>query len=224
MEAAVAGSGVDALQVGAAQDLQSCATWQRIFNPRNLHYLPTMARVIPGGELHSTFFLTLTVVDWVDVFTRSAYCRIFTDSLNYCAVHKGLDIYAWVLMSNHAHLVASARPGFHLSDILRDMKKYMSKKIVAEIMAVPESRADWMLYRFDYAGRYDDKIKDYRFWQEGNFPKECTTTPFLWQKIDYTHLNPVRAGIVAESQHYLHSSAIDYAGGQGLVKVVLLER
>ncbi len=163
-------------------------------------------------------------MDWVDVFTRLAYRQLFTDALNYCAEKKGLDLFAWVLMSNHAHLVAEARPGFQLSDILRDLKKYTSKRIIAEIQSIPESRADWMLYRFRYSGKMDHKIKEARFWQPGNFPKECITRDFLWQKIDYSHLNPVRAGIVAEPEHYLYSSAIDYAGGSGLVKVRVLER
>lgn len=183
-----------------------------------------MSRFIPSNEVNNAFFLTLTVVNWVDVFTRPIYRHIFLDALNYAVDHKGLELYAWVLMSNHAHLVASARPDYKLSDILRDMKKYTSKKIVSEIGAIPESRADWMLYRFEYSGRYNKKIKEYRFWQEGNFPKECIMPHYLWQKIDYTHQNPVRAELVIEPQHYLYSSAIDYAGGKGLVKVSVLER
>lgn len=77
-----------------------------------LDYLAIMSRLIPADN-SNPFFLTLTVVDWVDVFTRPAYRHIFTDSLNHCIENKGLDLHAWVLMSNHAHLVASARPGFN---------------------------------------------------------------------------------------------------------------
>lgn len=100
------------------------------------------------------------------------------------------------------------------------MKKHTSKKIVGEIQQINESREDWMLYRFAYSGKYDPKIKNYRFWQEGNFPRECTSMNFLRQKIDYSHYNPVRAEMVAEPHHYMYSSAIDYAGGKGLVKIV----
>lgn len=182
-----------------------------------------MARFIPSSDIDNAFFLTLTVVDWVDVFTRPAYRHIFTDALNYAVTAKGLDLYAWVLMSNHAHLVASAKPNFQLSDILRDLKKYTSKKIVAEIQTISESRADWMVYRFEYAGKFDPKIKNYRFWQEGNFPKECHSPDFIRQKIHYTHYNPVRAEIVAEPQHYLYSSAVDYMGGKGIVEVIVAD-
>ncbi len=181
-----------------------------------------MARFVPRNA-ESAFFLTFTVVDWVDVFTRASYRHIFTDALNYAIDHKGLELYAWVLMSNHAHLVASAQDGHQLSDIIRDLKKFTSKKILEEIQTIPESRRDWMLYRFSYSAKFDSKIKNYRFWQEGNYPKECNSLEFLTQKINYIHDNPVRAEIVDEPEHYRYSSAVDYAGGKGLVRVSFME-
>ena len=58
------------------------------------------------------YFLTSTVVDWVDVFTRPVYRYIIIDSLKYCINEKGLELYAWVIMSNHIHLVAASKKGF----------------------------------------------------------------------------------------------------------------
>ncbi len=51
------------------------------------------------------YFTTSTVIDWVDIFTRPSYRHIIVDSLSYCQSHKGLIIYAWVLMSNHLHMI-----------------------------------------------------------------------------------------------------------------------
>ena len=65
-----------------------------------------------------TYFITMTVVDWIDVFTRSIYKDILVDSLTYSIDKKGLILHAWVMMSNHAHLIISAKQGFRLSDIL----------------------------------------------------------------------------------------------------------
>ena len=39
------------------------------------------------------------------------------------------------------------------------------------------------------------------------------------QKLEYIHLNPVKQGIVGNSEDYIYSSAVDYAGGKGLVKL-----
>ena len=55
-------------------------------------------------------FVTTTVVDWVDVFTRMQYKQIVVDSLQYCQQNKGLIVYSWVLMSNHLHLMVSIKP------------------------------------------------------------------------------------------------------------------
>ncbi|OFX60811.1 MAG: transposase [Bacteroidetes bacterium GWA2_30_7] len=166
-----------------------------------------------------TYFLTMTVIDWVDIFTRPIYKQIIVNSLEYCQLHKGLIINAWCLMTNHLHLVAKASEGFHLSDILRDFKKFTSKEIVLQVDNEFESRRNWLLNRFEYAGKNDKKIKDFKFWQEGNEPKEIHTVEFLKQKVDYIHNNPVKAEIVASPEFYKYSSAIDYAGGIGLLKL-----
>ena len=165
------------------------------------------------------YFVTLTIVDWIDIFTRPAYKHIIVDALNYCIDHKGLHVYCWCLMSNHLHLIASACDDHSLSDILRDFKKFTSKEVVDTIRKIQESRQDWLLNLFWYAGKNDKKIKYYKVWQSGDEAKEIDTNVFLDQKMEYIHNNPVRAELVANPEDYLYSSARDYAGEKGLVKI-----
>ena len=126
-------------------------------------------------------------------------------------------------MSNHLHLIAGAKNGNNLSDILRDFKKFSSKAIIKSIQEENESRKDWMLNRFAYAAANDTKTKDFKFWQDGNEAKELHTNDFIEQKLQYIHQNPVAAEIVAEPEHYIYSSAPNYAGQPGLLDVILLE-
>ena len=168
------------------------------------------------------YFLTSTVVDWVDVFTRPVYRYIIIDSLKYCINEKGLELYSWVIMSNHIHLVAASKKGFDLSDTMRDFKKHTSKQIIAAILSEIESKKEWMMNRFEYAGKNDNKIKYYKFWQDGNEAKPIYNFEFLKQKIDYIHNNPVKAEIVEYPEQYKFSSVIDYAGGKGLLSLNLL--
>lgn len=169
------------------------------------------------------YFFTLTVVDWVDVFTRPSYRHTILDSLTFCQQTKGLELYAWCLMSNHLHMIASAKEGGHLPGILRDFKQFTSRQITKTIAQENESRKEWMLHRFGYAASINAKSDRYKFWQDGNGAKEIHTNAFLQQKLDYIHMNPVRAEIVQEPEHYLYSSALDYAGGKGLLQVILVE-
>jgi len=79
-----------------------------------------------------------------------------------------------------------------------------------------------MLNRFEYAGRNDKKIKNYRFWQEGNDAQEIFLQDYFNQKLEYCHQNPVKAEIVNNPEDYRYSSAIDYAGGKGSLKVIVV--
>ena len=145
-----------------------------------------MAAIALTKEL---YFTTSTVIDWVDIFTRPVYKHIVVESLAYCQEQKGLDIYSWVLMTNHLHMIVGTnKADVSLSDILRDIKKYTNKKLLAAIEGnQQESRKDWVLDRCHFAGKNDKKIKNYRFWQEGNHVEQLYTYDFYKQKLDYPH-------------------------------------
>ncbi|MBP6431731.1 MAG: transposase [Ferruginibacter sp.] len=175
-------------------------------------------------DQNACYFLTFTVVDWVDVFIRPVYKQIIVDSLNFCIEQKGLKVFAWCLMTNHIHLIAEAKEGYMLSHIIRDFKKFTAVNILKAIENEPESRRDWMLYRFEFAGKFKSRIEKYNFWQDGyhGIYLDPHKPQMLQTRLNYIHQNPVRAGIVEEQQHYLYSSAKDYCRMKGLVKVELV--
>ena len=154
-----------------------------------------------------SYFLTLTVVDWIDVFTRLNHKMLIVDSLKYCQQEKGLNIYSWCLMPSHLHLIANTSMKFELADVIRDFKKYTSKALVRQIQQEPESRREWMLNRFDFEGKKNKKIKNHKFWQDGNHAIEVFSEKVTWQKINYILQNPVVEKFVAKEQDYLFSSA-----------------
>ena len=165
--------------------------------------------------------ITATIVDWIDLFSRKEFRYIVLDSLRYCQTHKGLKIHAWCLMSNHLRMIISSDLG-NLSDIMRDFKKHTAKRIIAEMDVINESRREWLKEAFVAAGRDLKRIKNFKVWKDGNHPKCIGTIYFLEQKLDYIHNNPVENELVDEPEYYLYSSARDYHGRQGLLKVELL--
>ena len=84
------------------------------------------AYVVKNQE--AVHFVTFTVHQWVDVFTRQTYIDELINSLRYCQKVKGLEIFAWVVMSNHCHLIVRAAGDNKLSDIIRDFKKYYPRE------------------------------------------------------------------------------------------------
>ena len=180
-----------------------------------------MARKYAIRDQEQLHFVTFTVVNWLDALSRPLYKDIIVDSLRYCIQEKGLKLYAYVIMSNHIHLVASAAEGYELSNILRDLKKFTAQQILQSIETQPESRREWLTYLFSYFGKKNTNNRKYQFWNQDNHPIELWSEKVTGQKINYIHNNPVRAGIVAEAEHYVYSSANYYVNETGLLEVVL---
>lgn len=179
-----------------------------------------MSRAYKFHNPDGLYFVSFATVEWVDVFTRREYKDLLIENLRFCQQEKGLELFAWCIMTNHVHLIGRAQEGHLFQDILRDYKKFTSKRLVEMITDHPaESKKEWMLRKFSVAGRYNHNNKYFQFWQQDNRPIELFSTHVTQQKLDYLHNNPVVAGFVHEPHHYIYSSAIDYSGGKGLLPI-----
>lgn len=170
-----------------------------------------MSRKYKFHNPSSAYFVSFAVVNWIDVFTRPAYFKVITDSLDYCRNNKGMALFAYCIMPSHIHLLFRD-DNENPSGLLRDFKGFTSKKMIASIMENPqESRREWMLWMFKRAGEKNSNVKEYQFWQQNNQPIELWSTPVIKQKFDYIHNNPVKVGLVTEPWEWKHSSARNYA-------------
>ena len=163
-------------------------------------------------------FLTFQVIDWVDIFSRKVYRDIVIESMKFCRSHKDLEVYSYVIMSNHVHVIWRAKNG-DLSDIIRDFKKFTGRSIIEAVKDVSESRKDWMLKRFEFAARRNVRNSIHQFWTHENHSVELFSPYFTEQKIRYIHMNPVRAGIVEKEEDYIYSSARNYSGLWNLMDI-----
>ena len=159
-------------------------------------------------------FLTFTTVGWIDIFTRKCCRDMVIKSFQYCIENTGMRLHAFVIMSNHLHIVISAKDeSIGLSAIVRDMKKYLSKSIIRWVLnSRRESRKDWIEVVLMYHAKYNTNNKTYQLWQQHNKPMELWYPKIARQKIDYIHINPVKANIVDKPEDYLYSSARNYLG------------
>lgn len=172
-------------------------------------------------DQEGAYYLTLQVVGWVDIFTRQIYRDIIIKNLKYCQEHKGLTIYAYVIMSNHIHILVQSQNGA-LSNTIRDFKSYTSKVILNTIENDIESRKEWMMNYFEHAARLHERNSKYQFWTHENHAEHIYSDTFVRQKLEYIHNNPVKAGIVRKPEDYIYSSACNYAGLDSVIDVVIL--
>ncbi len=182
-----------------------------------------MSRKYKFNDDSLLYFVSFAVVDWVDLFVRNEYKEILLNSLVYCQKEKGLEVYAWCIMTSHVHLIIGStdKP---LSDIMRDFKSFTSRALRSSIESHPqESRREWLLQKFTYAGTQNSNNKGWQLWQQDNHPIELFNNYMLEQKLTYLHNNPVEAGFVDLARDWVYSSARDYEGEQGLLDIIFIE-
>ncbi|MBN2167402.1 MAG: hypothetical protein JW717_14095 [Marinilabiliaceae bacterium] len=75
---------------------------------------------------------------------------------------------------------------------------------------------------FERAAKKNGNNTCFQFWQQHNKPIELYNNVIIDHKLEYLHNNPVVEGFVNEVHEYKYSSAIDYFGGKGMVKVKLI--
>ncbi|MEA3443423.1 MAG: transposase [Bacteroidota bacterium] len=169
------------------------------------------------------YFVSFAVVDWLDVFTRPDYVNIVIDSLCFCQANKGMEIFAWCVMTNHVHLMFRSVKKQEPQLLLGDFKRYTSKAIVKAIIANPqESRKGFLISSFQKAGANSSNVNKYQFWRHDNKPIEVWSNKVIAEKIRYIHFNPVETGLVFYPEDYMYSSARDYAGKKGLLDDVVV--
>ena len=97
-----------------------------------------MSRNYKFHNPEGVYFVSFAVVEWIDVFTRNEYKDIVLESLRYCQQEKGMELYAWCVMTNHVHLIFSRNKEEKPELILGSFKRFTSKAIVAAIKENPQ--------------------------------------------------------------------------------------
>jgi REP element-mobilizing transposase RayT len=186
-----------------------------------------MSRKYKILDQEKLYFVTFTVIDWIDVFIRDEYRSIIIDSIKYCQENKSLEVYGYCIMTSHVHMIiGTSNTNVVLEGIIRDMKSFTSRKIRAameDTNVVHESRLEWILRTMYNAGKFNANNRDFQFWQQHNQPIELSSNEMIDQKLDYIHLNPVAAGFVDQPEAWLYSSARDYAGtSKGFIDLIFI--
>lgn len=183
-----------------------------------------MGRKYAIRDQEALYFVTFTIVNWIDLFIRSDYKQLIIENLKYCQINKGLRLHAYCIMTSHVHLILSVEESLRLSDVIRDFKSAVSTQLRKTIQENnQESRKEWLLWMFEKAGKRNKRNSNFQLWKQDNQPIELMTNEMMDQKLEYIHQNPVKEGIVYEAEHYVYSSAIDYSGGKGLITIDFIQ-
>jgi putative transposase len=157
------------------------------------------------NEPDAAHFITSTVVAWLPVFTTHACCDILVRSFVYCREHKGLRIYAFVVLDNHFHAIVTAP---ELAKTLADLKKFTAREIVAQLQS---KGRQWLIDQLRYFRGAHKQASTHQVWQEAAIRRRLRA--MMEQKLEYLHNNPVKRGLVASPEHWRYSSAHEWLAG-----------
>jgi REP element-mobilizing transposase RayT len=167
-------------------------------------------RVVDDRSPH---FFTCSVVGWLPVFTRPAAVQIVLDSWRFLQENNRMQLFGYVVMENHAHLIASARDP---TKEIGDFKSFTARTIIDRLQSVGDETLLNQLHWQKAAHKLD---RTYQLWQEGSHPQLIQNDDMMRQKLEYIHNNPVRRGYVDDPLHWRYSSARNYAGLPSVLRV-----
>ena len=164
-------------------------------------------------QVDQPHFITITVLNWLPVFTRVDTVNILLDSLKYLS-QEGMKIYAYVILENHLHLIAQSQ---HIDKDIQRFKSYTANKLLSYLK---DRKVQTLLDQFVFYKKAHKADRQYQFWQEGFHPELIQHQDMMNQKIEYIHQNPVKRGYVDEAEHWRYSSARNYMGKEGLIDII----
>ncbi len=165
----------------------------------------------------SFFFVTTTVVDFVNVFKDAKCCDALILNIKHYQKRYNFEILGYVIMPSHFHWIVQVdNTKGTISDIMRDIKKYSAWDIMEIIDN--KKRKDLIKIFEKNASEYKDRKR--KFWKKRFDDQVIRDQKMFWTKLKYIHNNPVKAGLVARPEDYIYSSARNYINGDhSIIKV-----
>jgi len=173
--------------------------------PKTPPLLFTISLFVMDHARHHPEFITVTCLNWKPLLIKDRFKQIIISSLHFLSAEKRVSIFAFVIMPNHMHLIWQVLGAHNPKDVQRDFLKYTAQHILKEL-------------RNDRSPVYDELLvqgsdRKRQVWERNSKCIPVWSGKFIWQKINYIHQNPVRAGLCQCPEEYEFSSAKFYYHG-----------
>lgn len=158
---------------------------------------------IEKGEI---YFWTATINKWQHLLQKDEYKEIIVSSLKYLEVTGKIDVFAFVIMPNHIHLIWRIKDNNGKETPQGSFLKYTAHEFKKMLRKEGQKLSD---YATEAAN------KDYEFWQRDSLAVRLYTREVAYQKLDYIHNNPLAEHwqLVKEPSDYKYSTARFYEQG-----------
>lgn len=168
-------------------------------NLRNLNFSKKLTRFnIPWHARELTF----SCYKRFPYFDDTIACFIFLDLLQLARIKYGFELWAYVIMLNHIHLlIYPGEKGTVVPEILHSLKGKTGRQYKNHIVEnVPETLDAFCIMKRG--------VMKFQFWQPGGgYDRNLWSAKAIHSAIEYIENNPVRAGLVSSPDQWRWSSA-----------------
>jgi len=151
-------------------------------------------------------FFTATILDWKKLLQPEKYKKVIIHSLAFLVNENRVKVYAFTIMDNHIHLIWQALPKNTPEQLQRSFLRFTTQQIKFDLQ---EHHLN--VLELFYVGAKD---RMYQFWERNPLSVELYTPAVMYQKLEYIHENPVKAGLCRMPEEYRYSSASFYETGE----------
>ena len=166
----------------------------------------------PNFPIEYPQFYTATILEWKHLLAEDRHKDIIIESLHFLVKEKRNILNAFVIMSNHIHVIWQPVFGYTPSDIQASFMKYTAQQLKRSLV----NNNSEMLDDFK-VNKYD---RTYQFWKREPLSVELRTHAVFMQKLEYIHYNPIQAGLCFNPEDYYYSSAKFYYNGTDNFKML----
>lgn len=149
---------------------------------------------------HYVQFFTATILGWKHLLKQDKYKQLIMDTLRFLVEQGRVKVYGFTIMINHIHLIWHIQPGYKWEDVQRDFLKYTAQQIKADL----EKHHPKVLPLF----LVNAKDRKYQIWERNPLSIDLWSREVLVQKLQYMHLNPVRARVSLAGRVPMFISAV----------------
>jgi REP element-mobilizing transposase RayT len=142
-------------------------------------------RNLPGA-LH---FVTGNVLNRTGIFRDPSQCLAFLDELRSLNQQWPSKLIACVLMPDHFHLISNPKDG-RIKEFIGTLKSLSAKRLI----------------KTSKGSHFSHDTRGHHVWQQSFKAIPLWSGWMIWQKINYIHANPVKAGLVGSAEKYPWSS------------------
>jgi putative transposase len=148
-------------------------------------------------------FFTATIQNWKHLLKEAEYKNIIIETLQFLVAQERVTIHAFVIMSNHLHIIWQAKGNIPLRQVQNSFIRQTAKAF-KEALQKEDTLKEYEVNKAD---------RKYNFWKRDSLGIELFSSAVFLQKLNYIHNNPVKAGLCSVPEDYHYSSALFYQSG-----------